>query len=114
MTEPPRGTGTPTQQKKLGTGGRESDVDEVRQPTKTVPRTIPEEEGPIPLHRDTTILLPCTVCRHRRGPCHWIGALHAGPLLVFNPWREIHHARAAALGAGGGARGGAKGAGPPG
>jgi len=29
------GTGTPTQLKKLGTGGRESDVDEVRQPTKT-------------------------------------------------------------------------------
>jgi len=30
------------------------DVDEDRQPTKTVPRTIPEG-GPLPLHRDTTI-----------------------------------------------------------
>jgi len=34
---------------------QKSDVDEDRQPTKTVPRTIPEEGGPIPLHRDTPL-----------------------------------------------------------
>ena len=50
---PRAGQATPTQQKKLGTGGREFDVDEDRQTTTTVPRTIPEG-GPIPLHRDTT------------------------------------------------------------
>jgi len=38
MTETPRGTGTLAQQKKLGTGRREMDVDEDRQPTKTEPR----------------------------------------------------------------------------
>ena len=36
-----------------GRGMQELVVDEDRQPTNTVPRTIPEE-GPIPLHRDTT------------------------------------------------------------
>ena len=39
-----------------GRGMHELDVDEDRQPkpTKTVTRTIPEDGGPIPLHRDTT------------------------------------------------------------
>jgi len=55
MTETSRGTGPPTQQKKLGTGGRELDDDEDRQPTKTESRGLSEERGQIPLHRDTTI-----------------------------------------------------------
>jgi len=38
MTETSRGTGTPTQQKELGMGGRELDDDEDRQPTKTESR----------------------------------------------------------------------------
>jgi len=48
---------------------QEFDVDEDRQPTKTFPRTIPEEGGPMPLHRDTTIYVwrECAPARRRSG-----------------------------------------------